>query len=116
MGQEFKKRVKTKPHLIIRVKKGWHFDEETYQFVSEQGQRVETKADLPTGTQFKYRVPGLVRKSRDLLSNDEADLLRYFDIMLPPGSTPSDWLVIVKKWTCVEDLQVPPEVGLPNRP
>lgn len=42
MGPESKKPVKTKPHLIIRIKEGWHFDEETYQFVSDQGQCVET--------------------------------------------------------------------------
>lgn len=114
MGPESKKRAKTKPHLIIRVKKGWHFDEETYQFVSDEGQCVETKTDLPEGTQLEYRVPELARASQDLLSKDEADLRRYFNIMLPPGSNPPEYLVIVKKWSCVEDLQLPPEVSLPN--
>jgi hypothetical protein len=116
MGPESKKQPKTKPHLIIWVKKGWHFNEESYQFVSDEGQCVETKADLPAGTRLEYRVPELVQKSPDLLSKDEADLLRYFNIMLPPGSTPSEWLVIVKKWPCVQDLHLPPEVSLPNKP
>ena len=115
MGPESKKRAKTKPHLIMRVKKGWHFDEETYQFISDQGQCVETKADLPARTRLEYRVPQLVRTGTNLLSKDEADLLRYFNIMLPPGSDPSEYLVIVKKWPCVEDLHLPPEVSLPNK-
>jgi len=116
MGPESKKRVKTKPHLIIRINKGWHFDEKTYQFVSDEGQRVDTKADLPAGTELEYRVPELARTSHDLLSKDEMDLLRYFNIMLPPDSNPSEYLETVKKWSCVEDLQLPPEVSLPNKP
>ena len=116
MDPESKKRVKTKPHLIIRIKKGWHFDEETHRFVSDQGQYLETKADLPARTRLEYRVPQLVRTSTNLLSKDEADLLRYINIMLPPGSNPPEYTVIVKKWACVEDLQLPPEVSLPNMP
>ena len=116
MGPESKKQVKTLPHLVIRIKKGWHFNEESYQFISDKGESVETKSKLPSGTRLEYRVPELVKTRPDLLSKDEADLLRYFNIMLPRGSNPSEYLAIVKKWQCVENLQLPPEVGLPDKP
>ncbi len=116
MGPGSNKVPKTKPHLIIRLKKGWYFDEESHYFVSDQGQRIEPKADLPAGSRLEYRVPELIQKSPDIQNKAEEDLLRYFNILLPPGSTPSEWLVIVKKWPCVEELQLTPEVSLPNKP
>ena len=86
------------------------------QFVSELEQRVETKDDLPSRSHVEYRVPQLAKAGRGPLSKDEANLLRYFNVMLPSGSDPSDYLKAVMKWACVEDVQLPPEVGLPDQP
>ena len=113
MGPESRKRVKTKPHLIVRIRDGWRFDETTSQFVGGQELRVETKADLPPRSRVEYRVPKLAKANIRSLSKDELDLLRYFNVILPAGSDPSDYLKIVGKWSCVEDVQLPPEVSLP---
>ena len=114
MGPESRKRVKTRPHLVVRIRDGWRFDEKKSQFVSRQEQRVETKADLPPQSRVEYRIPQLAEASRSSLSKDEADLLRYFNVILPSGSDPSDYRKVVEQWPCVEDVQLPPEVGLPD--
>jgi len=116
MDAQSSKVIKTKPHLVIRIKEGWRFDEKTNQFVSEEGQRVETKGDLPPRSSVEYRVPQPAKARRASLSKDEERMARYFNVILPPGSDPSDYLKVVLKWPCVEDVQLPPEVGLPDQP
>jgi hypothetical protein len=116
MGPESRKRVKTKPHLVIRIKEGWCFEEKTGCFVSEEEQHVETKADLPPRSHVEYRIPKPAKAALRSLSKEEADLLRYFNLILPSDSDPSDYIKVVKKWPCVEEVQLPPEVGLPDQP
>jgi hypothetical protein len=114
MGPESRKRVKTRPHLVVRIRDGWRFDEKKSQFVSKQKRVVETKADLPLRSHVEYRIPQLAEASKNSLSKDEADLLRYFNVVLPSGSDPSDYRKVVEQWPCVEDVQLPPEVDLPD--
>jgi hypothetical protein len=114
MGPESKRRAKTRPHLVVRIRDGWRFDEKKSQFVSEQRQHVKAKADLPPGSRVEYHIPQLAKASRGSLSQNETDLLRYFNVILPSGSDPLDYQKIVKKWPCVEDVQLPPELSLPN--
>ncbi len=114
MGPESKKRVKTRPHLVVRIRNGWRFDEKKSQFVSKQEQRVETKADLPPRSCVEYRIPQLAKAARESLTKDETNLLRYFNVILPSGSDPLEYLKIIKEWPCIEDVQLPPEISLPN--
>ncbi len=115
MGPESRNRPKTKPHLVIRIKEGWGFDEKKNLFVSAE-QSIDVKADLPPRSRVEYRIPHLAGARRSSLSTEEVDLLHYFNIMLPSGSRPSDYLKIVKKWPCVEKAELPPEVSLPGQP
>ncbi len=114
MGPESRNRPKTKPHLVIRIKEGWRFDEEQNLFVSAE-QSIDVKADLPPRSRVEYRTPQLAEANRSSLSADEADLLRYFSVILPSGSRPSDYFKLVKKWPCVEKAELPPEVSLPGQ-
>lgn len=114
MGPESRKRPKTKPHLVIRIKEGWRFDEEENLFVSTERQ-VDVKADLPPRSRVEYRLPQLARARRSSLNTHELDLLRYFNVMLPAGSCPSDYVKIVEKCPCVEWAEEPPEVDLPSQ-
>ena len=114
MGLESRSRPKTKPHLVIRIKEGWGFDEKQNLFVSAE-QSIDVKTDLPPRSRVEYRIPHLAGASRSSLSTEEVDLLHYFNIMLPSGSRPSDYLKIVLKWPFVEKAELPPEVSLPGQ-
>jgi hypothetical protein len=110
------KRVKTKPHLVIRIKVSWRFDPKTSRFLSEGKQSVETRSDLPPHSHVRYRMPQLAAVRKETLGKDEANLARYFNVILPSGSDPSEFVKVVTKWPCVEEVEIPPEVGLPNQP
>ena len=114
MGPESRRSPKTKPHLVIRIKEGWRFDEEERLFVSAE-RRVEVQGDLPRGSRIEYRAPQLAEASRSSLRAEELDLLRYFTVMLPSGCRPSDYVELVKRWPCVEYAEVGPEPHLPDQ-
>ncbi len=114
MGPESRKHVKTKPHLVIRIKEGWRFDEKGNLFVCGQ-RRIDVKADLPPASRVEYRTPQLAGARRSALSPHEADLLRYFNVILPSGSDPSDYLKIARKWQCVDKAELPPKAGLADQ-
>jgi hypothetical protein len=114
MGPESHRRPKTKPHLVIRIKEGWEFDEKKNAFVSGR-QSINVNADLPPRSRIAYRIPSLAKAGRSPLNREEADLLRYFNILLPSGARPADYLKIVQKWPFVEKAELPPEVSLPGR-
>ena len=116
MGPGSSKPVKTKPHLVIRIKEGWRFEDKANQFVSEDGQRISTQTDLPSRSQVKYRIPQLANSRKGRLTKDEENLRRYFNVILPANRDPSEYMMIIKSWPCVEDVQLPPEIGLPNTP
>jgi hypothetical protein len=114
MGTESPSRPKTKPHLVIRIKEGWGFDEKKNLFFSTE-QSIDVKADLPPRSRIEYRTPQLAGARRNTLSMEEADLLHYFNVILPSSFRPSDYLKIVKKWPFVEKAELPPEVSLPDQ-
>ena len=115
MGPESHRHPKTTPHLVIRIKEGWEFDEAKRLFVSA-GQSIDVRADLPPQSRVAYRVPHLAKAGRSSLDREELDLLRYFTILLPSGAHPSDYLNIVRKWPFVEKAELPADVSLPGKP
>jgi len=101
-----------KPHLIVKLKKGWRFEDKRNVFVSPRGQDVALLDDLPRGSKIVYMVPDLADQKS--LSKDEKSLALYIHVILPKGDTPADHLPTVRKWICADDVQLPPEIGLPN--
>lgn len=114
MEPKKKKQIRTRPHLMIEIKKGWHFDENMKQFVSNKEQRIEIKSNLPPKSKIEFKIPQLAKKKKRSLSEDEIDLLKHFILILPSGSDPSDYEKIVKNWPCVKEVQLPSDVGLPE--
>ena len=114
MEPKKKKQIKTRPHLTIEIKDGWHFDEIKKQFVSNKQQRIEFKLNLPPKSKIEFKIPQLAKKRKRSLTEHEIDLLKHFILILPTGTNPSDYQKIVKKWSCVKEVQLPPEVGLPE--
>lgn len=114
MGPESRKHVKTKPHFVIKIKEGWRFEEKGNLFVHGE-QRIDVKADLPPTSRVAYLTPQLAGARRNNLDANEAELLRYFNIILPAGSAPSDYIKIARNWPCVEMANLPPKVGLADQ-
>jgi hypothetical protein len=102
-----------RPHLVLRIKTGWHYDAERRRFVSSKGDQVIPKRDLPKWTRIVPMIPDLAGKSAARLSPEDRNLARYFHILLPRGSKPRTYLNRVKGWVCAEEVTLPAEIGLP---
>lgn len=101
-----------KPHLVVKLKKGWRFEDKRKAFVSPRGREVTLSDDLPRGSKIVYMVPELAKKKS--LTGDEKNLARYVHVILPKGKSPADYLPTVGKWACVDDVQPPRDFGLPS--
>ena len=108
--------INATPHLIVEIKDGWELDPDGERFCSESGKIVVIKKGLPPSTRVVRRVPQLANKPRNKLSDDELDLLKYFNVLLPNKSDPADYVDLIKGWACSERVDLPPEYGLPGAP
>ncbi len=103
-----------KPHLVVKLKGGWLFDSDRRRFVSADGRQFSPVKDLPKRTRIVYMTPMLARKSLKSLSKEEKELVRYVQVILPKGQDPSAYLVRVREWECVADVNLPPDLSLPD--
>ncbi len=102
------------PHLIVKLKRGWRYDVPRGVFVSSGGQDLSPEKDLPPDSRVEYMVPQLAQVDPQSLGEDELDLARYLHLFLPKPAAAADYLAAVRRWKCVEQVQLPPEIGLPQ--
>lgn len=105
------KPIKTTPHLVVKVNEGWQYDDNASEFVSEVGERVSTEPVLPAESRVVRRVPQFAVSPK---SDAERDLARYFNVLLPGRSDPTRLAGMLRKLKCIERVDLPPEVGLPE--
>jgi hypothetical protein len=104
-----------KPHLVVKLKVGYTLDRKGKRFVSSEGYRFSPGAALPKGSAVVPMAPALARVPPDKLSQDEANLARYVQIVLPKGQNPAKYVALVRGWQCVEEVSLPPQVSLPKK-
>ncbi len=97
----------------LKLAPGWRFDARRRVFVSDAGERVTPRDDLPKRTRIVHTVPSVAASDPASLSRAEQDLQRYLQIILPAGEPPEDYVEAVRAWPSVEQADVAPEVSLP---
>jgi hypothetical protein len=95
------------------LKPDWKYDGRKRQFRKEGAEPVLLKQDLPARAKVAYTTPDLARLAVSELTPDERKLARYVNVVLPPGSDTDALLTSVRRWKCVEDAWVGPDVALP---
>ena len=100
-------------YLSLKLKTGWRFDRSRGQFVSAGGERLSVREQLPKGSEIVPTVPALAETDPVKLSDAERELARYFQLILPKGAAPEQYLRVVKRWDAVEDATLPPQASLP---
>ena len=98
---------------MVKLKKAWVFDSVRRIFLSATGNKFSPKADLPGRSRIIYMTPDLAKQPPEALSKEERNLSRYLQVILPKGTNPSDYISIVGRWECVEEVRLPPEISLP---
>jgi hypothetical protein len=97
----------------LKLSPGWRFDPGRRAFVSEEGERVLPREDLPRNSRIVPKVPSLVSADPASLSPAERDLQRYVQVILPAREPPESYVEVVRAWPCVERADLGPEVSLP---
>lgn len=100
-------------YLIVKLKTGWEYDVTRRVFRQVKGRKIVRIKGLPNGSRILFAAPDLAKKSAETLSKEERDLTRYMHIIFPKGEDVSSYTSQLKKWECVKEVQVPPDISLP---
>jgi len=109
--------AKIRVPVEIKLKPGWEFDAERGVFVSDRGEEFEARGELPKKSEIVHKTPALAaaaRKAKAKLSDDEKNLLRYLQVILPEDEPPAKYLKMIGDWPWVADANLPPAPSLPH--
>lgn len=109
--------AKIRTPVEIKLKPGWEFDAERRVFVSDRGEEFETHGELPKKSKIVHKTPALAaaaRKAKAKLSDDEKNLLRHLQVILPVDEPPAKYLKTIRDWPGVADASLPPDPSLPR--
>lgn len=109
MATRKRKSVTIRPHLVLRLRKGWSFQAAARCFSKEDHDPVRPGADLPKYTRILIQAPELARKRTRTAAEDE--LARGIQIVPPKRVPPARLLKRVQAWPCVKKAWVAPEVS-----
>lgn len=104
-------------HLVVKLAEGCRLEGAADGFshlVFADGRTFAVSSGLPAGTRFEYRVPELAEAPPGSLSESEADLSRFVQIVFPAVHEAAGSLTVVRAWPCVEAVELSPEIGLPS--
>ncbi|MFY9608209.1 MAG: hypothetical protein WAU45_06275 [Blastocatellia bacterium] len=101
--------------MDLKLKPGWKLDQRRRVFESDSGEKFTPRGDLPKNSRIVYKVPTLARTDPSKLSKPERELQRYVHVILPPGESPADYVDLIRKWPCVAEAYVAPEISLPTQ-
>jgi hypothetical protein len=99
--------------IDVKLRRAWRYDPRGHRFVANSGETF-APVGLPKGTRIQYKTPGLVQEDEARLSPAERELIRYVQVILPPGELPAEYVSAVGKWPPVEEATLGPEVSLPG--
>lgn len=102
------------PHLVVKLRRGWRYDTRTGRLVSISGQHLAPREQLGRDVRVAPMVPHLLDTDPQSLSQDERNLIRYVHLILPKRSDVQRYMKIVRDWPCVEEVQPPPDISLPD--
>lgn len=108
--------AKIRVPVEIKLKPGWEFDAGRRVFVSDRGEEFEARGELPRKSKIVHKTPALAtaaQKAKAKLSDDEKNLLRHLQVILPEDEPPAKYLKTIRDWPAVADASLPPDPSLP---
>jgi hypothetical protein len=97
----------------VKLREGWRYDSASRSFISAEGATFAPGADLPGVVRIVPTVPHLAQADPKRLIEDERELARFVQVILPKGSRQGPYLERIAGWPCVERASPGPEVSLP---
>ena len=103
--------------IELKLRPGWEFDAAERVFVSDRGERFEPGAELPKSSKIVHKTPALAHSARATkakLSDDERNLLRHLQVVLPGNEPPAKYLKMIGQWPGVAEASISPAPSLPS--
>jgi hypothetical protein len=113
MATKRRRSRRARPHLVLRLRKGWSYDPSARCFRKKGCEPVQPGGDLPKYTRIQLQTPALA--SRRSLAPEEDDLARGIQLVPPRGARLQRVLARVTDWPCVEKAWIAAEPALPRR-
>lgn len=108
--------AKIRTSVEIKLKPDWHFDPTRRIFVSSRGDKFMPRDELPKNSKIVHKTPSLAlaaHKANLKLSNDERNLLRHLQVILPADQSAAKYLEKIRHWPSVAKVSLPPDISLP---
>lgn len=99
-----------RPYLVARLRPGWEYS--SGRFVGGEGKEIDLSGLLPARSRVEPMVPELTEEGPQSVA--EANLARYFHLVLPSGADPDAYLEGLRAVECFEEVRKPPEISLPS--
>lgn len=109
--------AKIRTPIEVKLKPGWEFDAVRRVFVSDRGEKCQARAELPKNSKIVHKTPAIAaasRRAKSKLSDDERNLLRHLQVILPPDEPPAKYMKTIRDWQWVAEVSLPPDVSLPG--
>jgi hypothetical protein len=102
-----------KPSLQVSFKEGWQWDGAKKVLVSTDGEETSLKGVLPTHAKIIPLIPSLAAADQKTFSKEERYLARNFQVILPRGKDPAEYVDALRQVSAVEEVRLPPLIALP---
>ena len=100
-----------KPSLQLLLREGWRLAPGGHAFVNQEGKEVSLRGVLPARSRVVPTTPALA--DADQLSDEERYLARHAQVVLPTRTNPADYVDALRSLEAVEEVRLPPQIGLP---
>ena len=92
--------MKTRSHIVLRLKAGWRFERARRRFVHDDGAVFYPQSDLPKYTRILFQVPDLL--CEQVRTADEDLVARGLQVVPPGGKSAVRLLKRIERWPCVK--------------
>jgi len=99
-------------YLVVRLKKGWHFEADSGRFVAAR-KSIDARSLLPKGAEVRPHIPQPAGAPGERASAAEKELARFVQVVLPRNADLRVAQRRIEELEAVQDVHVSPEVELP---
>ncbi len=104
----------SKPHLVIKLKRGWTYDASRGTFVNTRGTEFKPAPLLPEGVSILPVAPHLAQAKAESLTPPEREVARFYQVVFPEGEDPTRHQQAVSAWRSVAEASLPPKASPPG--
>jgi|GEM_PF-4220962 len=111
LNPESGKKIRSRPHLLLKVRDGWVWEKKTDSFVSKDEEGVCLAKALPKRAKIQPRVP---QANREATNRHEQELTRYYNVILSEQDDAKELAEVLRGMDFAEKVELPVDPSLPG--